>query len=99
MNYHPLVTLAARGCFLILMCGLLALGGCARTKDAQTLAVEKTKEAKDIEASTLQDAPCLIGLGAWSRMDDFDKRTATFALCVPDSERFGVGLTTGGAQP
>ncbi len=29
MQYHPLVTLAARGCFLIAMCGLLALGGCA----------------------------------------------------------------------
>ena len=72
---------------------LVFLAGCTRAQDAATLAEERTKQAKDIEAGVLEDAPCLIGLGAWGRMTDPRKRHGIFYTCVPDAERYGVGLT------
>jgi hypothetical protein len=64
---------------------LLLLGSCETAQ---------VKEAGDKSAETLQDAPCLIGLGPWSRMDDRRKRIGAFYLCVPDAEDFGVRLET-----
>ena len=75
-----------------LLLALLTVG-CARAQDAATLAEEKTKQAKDIEAQVLENAPCLIGLGAWSRMQDPKKRDGVFYLCVSDAERYGVSLS------
>ena len=74
---------------LILM---LALMGCTQARYYETVAEEATKEAKDIEAMALEDAACLIGLGAWSRMSDYRKRIGAFYLCVPDAERFGITI-------
>lgn len=71
---------------------LLALGGCVSAAQYETAVEQAAKDAKDIEASALEDAPCLIGLGAWSRMDDVRKRKGVFYLCVPDADQYGVEL-------
>lgn len=68
------------------------LAGCTQAEDAATLAEEKTKRAKDIEAGILENAPCLIGLGAWDRMPDLQRRKAVFLLCVNDAGQFGIKL-------
>ena len=71
---------------------LLLIGGCTSAQNAATLAEERAKQAKDIEAGVLEDAPCLVGLGAWSRMEDPRKRDGIFYTCVPDADRYGVDL-------
>ena len=71
---------------------LLLIGGCTSAQNAATLAEERTRQAKDIEASVLEDASCLIGLGAWSRMEDPRKRNGIFYTCVPDAPSYGVDL-------
>lgn len=78
-------------CFLIAPAVLL-LAGCARSNEVAAAAKEATKEAKDTSASVLQDAPCLIGLGAWSRIEDPRKRNGVFYLCVPDAADYGVDI-------
>lgn len=79
--------------FLILpMLMLLSLSGCVDVGRYAAAAKEATKEAKNVEAGILEDAPCLIGLGAWSRMDNPRKRDGVFYLCVPDSDQYGVKL-------
>lgn len=68
------------------------LAGCSNAGRYAAAAEEATKEAKDVEAAILEDAPCLIGLGAWGRMADMRKRNAAFLLCVSDAENYGVKL-------
>ena len=68
----------------------VALSGCGRARYYEAVSEAAVKDAKDIEAAALEDAPCLIGLGAWSRMPELRVRNAVFALCVPDSQNFGV---------
>ena len=70
----------------------LILAGCTQAGYYEAVAEKATKDAGDIAASALEDAPCLIGLGPWSRMDDWRKRIGAFYLCVPDAERFGVTI-------
>ena len=82
MKHYIFVTIAA-----------LALAGCAQGRYYEAVTETAVKQAKDIEAAALEDAPCLIGLGAWSRMPDFNKRLGSFALCVPDASRFGVVIS------
>ena len=74
------------------VCGGLALAGCVSAEQYAGAAEQAAKDAKDIEAGVLEDAPCLIGLGAWSRMDDPRKRDGVFYLCVPDADQYGVSL-------
>ena len=76
---------------VLVIAGLL--GACTRAGPAAEAAKERTKEAKDISAGLLSEAPCLIGLGAWSRMDDKRLRDGIFYTCVSDAERYGVTLT------
>lgn len=66
-----------------LLFALLLLGACATAG---------VKDVGDLSAEALQDAPCLIGLGPWSRMDDRRKRVGVFYLCVADAEEFGIRL-------
>lgn len=80
---------------LIMVFTLLALAaGCTEARYYEKVSEEAVKEAKDIEAAALEDAPCLIGLGAWGRMNDLRKRKATFLLCVSDADQFGVTLAS-----
>ena len=77
---------------IALLLATLALAGCANSQRYAAAAEEATKQAKDTEASILEEAPCLIGLGAWSRMTDPRKRDGVFYLCVPDAADYGVEL-------
>ena len=70
----------------------LLLAGCGQAGYYEAVAEESIKNAKDIEAAALEDAPCLIGLGAWSRMNDARKRDFVFGLCVPDAGDYGVSI-------
>lgn len=76
----------------LLIPALILMTGCVDAGRYAAAAEEATKEAKNVEASVLEDAPCLIGLGAWSRMDDPRKRRGVFYLCVKDAEQFGVNI-------
>jgi hypothetical protein len=78
----------------LVLLGALVLAGCAQGRYYEAVSEEAVKEAKNIEAAALEDAPCLIGLGAWSRMPDERKRLGVFALCVSDAARFGIRLET-----
>ena len=78
----------------VTICAFLLLSGCSSAEYYAGAAETAAKQAKDIEAGALEDAPCLIGLGAWSRMEDFRKRLGAFYLCVPDAARFGVDVTS-----
>ena len=75
----------------VILLGLL-LASCTQAGYYEAVAEKATKDAGDIAASALEDAPCLIGLGPWSRMEDWRKRVGAFYLCVPDAERFGVTI-------
>lgn len=77
--------------FLILPVVIL-MSGCVSAEQYAGAAEQAAKDAKNLEAGVLEDAPCLIGLGAWSRMDDVRKRRGVFYLCVPDADQYGVVL-------
>ncbi len=81
-----------------LVLGLSLLVGCVNADYYAAVAEEATKKGKDTEAGILEDAPCLIGLGAWSRMEEDRKRQAVFLLCVPDAARFGLTMTMPGTR-
>ena len=78
--------------FLPVIFGAFLVASCSQVSSTQAAAEKAAKDAKDIEAATLEDAPCLIGLGAWSRMEDLRKRNGVFYTCVSDAERYGVSI-------
>ena len=78
--------------FILLLPALFLMSACVSAEQYAGAAEQAAKDAKDIEAGVLEDAPCLIGLGAWSRMDDIRKRRGVFYLCVPDAEQWGVRI-------
>lgn len=77
---------------ILLLPAVLIMSGCVDAGRYAAAAEQATKDAKNVEAAVLEDAPCLIGLGAWSRMPDPRKRGGVFYLCVPDADNYGVSL-------
>ena len=59
----------------------LWLGACGQTRYYKDVSETAIKEAKNIEAETLVAVPCLIGLGAFFRLDDENQKKALVLLC------------------
>lgn len=78
---------------------MMAMGGCAEARYYQAAIHEAAAEAKNLEAETLAAAPCLIGLGAFFRIDDMDVRRGLVLLCGSGQEIPGAELTEPAAIP
>ena len=69
----------------------LALPACTQARVYQGAIHEAAKEAKNLEAETLTAAPCLIGLGAFFRLDNENHKKGLVLLCgngadIPEAE-------------
>ena len=69
----------------------LILTSCAQARMYQGAITEAAREAKNLEAETLTAAPCLIGLGAFFRLDNENHKKGLVLLCgnggdIPEAE-------------
>ena len=62
------------------------LSGCTQARVYQGAIHEAAEEAKNLEAETLTAAPCLIGLGAFFRLDNENHKRALVLLCGEGQE-------------
>ena len=75
----------------VAMLVVIVLTGCGQARMYQGAITEAAREAKNLEAETLTAAPCLIGLGAFFRLDNEDHKRGLVLLCgkgadIPEAE-------------